>query len=41
MHITAMVHININCRNFEVFRAFYEMLGFKVYGRCRQLIQRR
>jgi catechol 2,3-dioxygenase-like lactoylglutathione lyase family enzyme len=31
MHITAMVHININCRNFEASRAFYEMLGFKVF----------
>ena len=31
MHITGMVHININCSDFERSKAFYEMLGFQVY----------
>jgi glyoxylase I family protein len=31
MHITGMVHININCSNFQKSKVFYEMLGFKVY----------
>ena len=31
MNITSMVHVNINCRDFEVSRAFYEMLGFKMF----------
>ena len=31
MHITGMVHININCTNFQRSKAFYEMLGFQVY----------
>ena len=31
MHITGMVHININCTDFQRSRAFYEMLGFQVY----------
>ena len=30
MNITGMVHVNINCRDFERSRAFYEELGFKV-----------
>lgn len=30
MHITGMVHVNINCRDFERSRPFYEMLGFEV-----------
>ncbi len=30
MHITGMVHVNINCLNYERSRAFYEMLGFEV-----------
>ncbi|MCB0979722.1 MAG: VOC family protein [Acidimicrobiaceae bacterium] len=30
MHIHGMVHVNINCRNFDRSRAFYEMLGFQV-----------
>ena len=31
MHITGMVHININCTDFRRSKAFYEMLGFQVY----------
>ena len=31
MHITGMVHININCTDFQRSKAFYEMLGFQVY----------
>ena len=31
MHITGMVHININCSDFERSKAFYEMLGSQVY----------
>ena len=31
MHITGMVHININCTDFQRSKAFYEMLGFDVY----------
>ena len=31
MHITGMVHININCTDFQRSKAFYEMLGFRVY----------
>ena len=34
MHITGMVHININCSNFQQSKVFYEMLGFKVYWPC-------
>ncbi len=30
MHVVGMVHVNINCRDFERSRAFYEMLGFEV-----------
>ena len=30
MHITGMVHVNINCRDFDRSRAFYERLGFEV-----------
>lgn len=30
MNITGLLHININCRDFERSRRFYEMLGFKV-----------
>lgn len=30
MNITALLHININCSNFEHSQAFYEMLGFKL-----------
>lgn len=29
MHITGMVHVNINCRDYERSKAFYEMLGFR------------
>lgn len=29
MHITGMVHVNINCRDFNRSLAFYEMLGFR------------
>ena len=31
MNITGQVHININCRDFAVSKAFYEMLGFREY----------
>ncbi|NDH40333.1 MAG: hypothetical protein EBY45_07915 [Gammaproteobacteria bacterium] len=31
MHITGMVHININCSDYQRSKAFYEMLGFEVY----------
>jgi catechol 2,3-dioxygenase-like lactoylglutathione lyase family enzyme len=30
MNITGLLHININCSDFDRSRAFYEMLGFKV-----------
>src|SRR5512135_3090104 len=30
MHITGLVHININVSNFERSRAFYETLGFRL-----------
>ena len=30
MNITGLLHININCSDFERSRAFYEMLGFKL-----------
>lgn len=29
MNIDGMVHVNINCRNYTVSKAFYEMLGFR------------
>lgn len=29
MNITGLVHVNINCKNYDVSRAFYEMLGFE------------
>ena len=29
MNITGLVHVNINCRDFEVSKRFYEMLGFE------------
>lgn len=31
MNITGMVHININCSNYEKSKAFYEMLGFEEF----------
>ena len=31
MNITGMVHININCSDYENSKAFYEMLGFEEY----------
>lgn len=31
MNITGMVHININCSDYEKSRAFYEMLGFEEF----------
>lgn len=31
MNITGLVHVNINCSNYERSRAFYEMLGFEQY----------
>lgn len=30
MNITGLLHININCSNFERSQAFYEMLGFRL-----------
>jgi glyoxylase I family protein len=30
MNITALLHININCSDFDRSQAFYEMLGFKI-----------
>ena len=30
MNITALLHININCSDFDRSRKFYEMLGFKL-----------
>jgi glyoxylase I family protein len=30
MHVTGLVHVNINVSNFERSRAFYEMLGFRL-----------
>ncbi len=29
MHIDGMVHVNINCRDYDTSRKFYEMLGFR------------
>ncbi len=29
MHVSGMVHVNINCRNYERSRRFYERLGFR------------
>ncbi len=29
MHISGMVHVNINCRDYERSLRFYEMLGFR------------
>ena len=31
MNITGMVHVNINCRDYEKSKAFYEMLGFEEF----------
>lgn len=31
MNITGLVHVNINCSNFERSRAFYEALGFRLF----------
>ncbi len=30
MNLTGLVHVNINCSNFERSRAFYEALGFRL-----------
>jgi catechol 2,3-dioxygenase-like lactoylglutathione lyase family enzyme len=30
LHLTGVLHVNINCSDFERSRAFYEMLGFRV-----------
>ena len=30
MNVTGILHVNINCSDFERSRAFYEMLGFRV-----------
>ena len=29
MHISGLVHVNINCTDYERSKAFYEMLGFE------------
>lgn len=31
MNITGMVHVNINCSDYDRSKAFYEMLGFKEF----------
>lgn len=31
MNITGLVHVNINCSNFERSRVFYEALGFRLF----------
>ncbi|MEZ5376029.1 MAG: VOC family protein [Acidimicrobiales bacterium] len=31
MHISGMVHVNINCRDYERSLRFYEMLGFREF----------
>jgi catechol 2,3-dioxygenase-like lactoylglutathione lyase family enzyme len=31
MNIARLLHVNINCSNFDRSRKFYEMLGFKVF----------
>jgi len=31
MNIKGLVHVNINCTNFEVSREFYEKLGFELF----------
>ena len=31
MNIVGMVHVNINCTDFEKSKAFYEMLGFEEF----------
>ena len=31
MNITGMVHVNINCRDYDRSKIFYEMLGFEEY----------
>ena len=33
MNITGMVHVNINCSDFDRSKAFYEMLGFREFWR--------
>ena len=30
MHVTGMMHVNVNCSDYERSREFYEFLGFKV-----------
>lgn len=31
MNLTGLVHVNINCSNFERSRTFYEALGFRLF----------
>lgn len=31
MNITGVMHVNVNCSDYERSREFYEMLGFKVF----------
>ena len=33
LHLTGMVHVNINVSNFERSKAFYEALGFRMVWR--------
>jgi len=33
MHITGMVHVNINCRDYDRSLEFYQMLGFEEFWR--------
>ncbi len=33
MNVTGLVHVNINCSNFERSRVFYEALGFRLVWR--------
>jgi len=30
LHVTGMLHVNVNCSDYELSRAFYERLGFRV-----------
>jgi len=41
MNITGMVHVNINCSNFERSRGFYEKLGFQLVWQVPATIPKR
>ncbi len=30
MHLEGLIHVNVNCRDYDVSRAFYEKLGFEL-----------